>query len=64
MNCPGCQSDKLRVIEDEVDIGVGIQKHLIGWECEVCGHQIGACSFCGHPDFEPHSKWCDRETTK
>lgn len=39
MNCPRCGSEKYHEVKDEVDIGVGVQEHLIGYDCEACGYQ-------------------------
>jgi hypothetical protein len=36
-------------VADEVDIGVGVMKHIYGYDCVNCGHQIGMCSECGLP---------------
>ena len=61
--CPRCGSDCL-LLEEEVDIGVGTQRHFIGWECEKCGH-IAACNSCGIPligiaenKIGSHYTWC------
>jgi hypothetical protein len=37
--CPICGGEAIRM-EDEVDIGVGTLKHLVGWDCLKCG-QVG-----------------------
>lgn len=39
MNCPKCGSVKYHEVKDEVDIGVGVQEHFIGYDCEDCGYQ-------------------------
>jgi hypothetical protein len=57
MNCPKCNRPGCEEVIDEIDIGVGIQKHTIGFECPDCGN-IGICNECGAPDFKPHSNWC------
>ena len=56
MKCPKCglEGEKL---EEEVDIGVGVQKHLIGMECKNCG-QMTVCNSCGQWDYLPHYTWC------
>lgn len=57
MICPECGNGELVVIEDEVDIGVGTQKHVLGWECPKCGGQFMVCENCGA--LAPnHEAWC------
>jgi hypothetical protein len=58
MNCPKCHGPGAEEIADEVDIGVGIMRHVTGWDCMECG-QIAACYSCGVPDFLPHRKGCE-----
>ena len=53
--CPRCGLDCV-VVTDEVDIGVGIQEHILGWDCSHCG-PISACNECGAPD-DNHHPWC------
>lgn len=48
MICPDCNSE-LSLIYDEVDIGVGIQKHLHSIECPKCG-PLAFCDQCGKLD--------------
>ncbi len=57
MKCPKCQKEGAAECTDEVDIGVGIQKHVFGAECEHCG-QMSLCNACGAWDFETHQSWC------
>lgn len=57
MNCPVCNNPCAEECADEVDIGVGIQKHVYGFECPVCG-QIPVCSTCGGLG-ENHARWCN-----
>ena len=57
MNCP-CGNTEMIEITEDVDIGVGIQHHLLGWECPKCGSQFGLCYECGAADFMEHHKWC------
>lgn len=45
-DCPYCHQPAERVTE-EVDIGVGVQEHFIGLDCNHCGRQITACQGCG-----------------
>jgi hypothetical protein len=56
-NCPICDAVRCLVIQDEVDIGVGVQTHVLGWECEQCG-EIAACNLCGGPVGPDHDKEC------
>lgn len=68
MTCPIC-GGVVEVIEDEVDIGVGVQKFLRGIVCATCG-EFAACDYCGalharlNPngdvtDYAPHATWCE-----
>jgi hypothetical protein len=57
VTCPLCNQKLAEELCDEVDIGVGVQKHVFGYECEACG-QIGICSECGIPDGLPHASFC------
>ncbi len=46
--------------EEEVDIGVGVQRFLAGWECAEHGGICGVCFSCGvadRPDYT-HQAWC------
>ena len=45
---------------EEVDIGVGVQKHLVGWECPEHGGLCGVCSSCGVAEKVgyTHQVWC------
>jgi len=56
--CPKCGTHKLQEVTEEVDIGVGVQKHLLGYECLKCGIAIAACPLCGVPEGERHKAWC------
>ncbi len=58
MNCALCEHE-LTILEDEVDIGVGTQKHIIGAECSNCGELYAACNYCG--SVEGHENWCDSD---
>lgn len=58
MNCPHCNSHRLEEVAEEVDIGVGVQRHVTGWECLECGSAIAACPHCGRPEGEGHAAWC------
>ncbi len=60
--CPKCGAEGAVELAEEVDIGVGIQRHVYGYECSECG-QIAVCISCGMPDFLPHAKWCETTGT-
>jgi len=61
VSCPKCGFSCAIEIEEEVDIGVGIQKFITGWDCERCG-QMGACTSCGIAIGTEHRRWCDAKT--
>lgn len=55
--CPGCDGP-CEEVADEVDIGVGIQRHVTGVICPTCG-EIAFCPECGTAiDVKKHSAWC------
>ena len=56
MDCPRCKGSNFEAVTDEVDIGVGIQEHVIGGECQECG-PIFVCDACGGWD-DKHYDWC------
>jgi hypothetical protein len=58
VTCPKCHIGGAYELFDEVDIGVGVQKHVYGYDCPLCG-QIGVCASCGALDFRPHASWCE-----
>ena len=45
---------------EEVDIGVGVQRFLNGWECYEHGGICGTCNGCGVADRVgcTHRSWC------
>lgn len=45
---------------EEVDIGVGVQRFLTGWECYEHGGICGTCNGCGVADRPgyTHGSWC------
>lgn len=63
MNCPKCNQNCCEELAEEVDIGVGIQKHVFGYECEACG-QFSVCNNCGAIEGVPHASWCHDFKTK
>lgn len=56
MNCPKCNSPGAEECAEEVDIGVGTQRFVYGYECVICG-QLVVCRTCGGVDTD-HSTWC------
>ena len=46
--------------EEEVDIGVGIQRFLTGWQCPDHGGICGVCYGCGTAEKigYTHELWC------
>ena len=46
MNCPKC-AKVFEELYEEVDIGVGIQRHFVGYECNACGYLVAVCDWCG-----------------
>ncbi len=63
MNCPICKNPKCEECADEVDIGVGVQRHVFGYECPDCG-QLAVCSTCGVVGNLPHHPVCATITEK
>lgn len=62
IKCPFCNNPKCEECADEVDIGVGIQKHVFGFDCPNCG-QLTVCPGCGeieNPKAKEtkHQVWC------
>ncbi len=62
---PPCSHCKAALTADviEVDIGVGVQRHTMGWSCpNGCPFGLSACSGCGVPLVEAavHHRWCQR----
>lgn len=56
VKCPMCGCDGFELLIEYVDIGVGVQEHVMGGECIECG-SIPVCSDCG--DFGGgHRSWC------
>lgn len=56
MNCPICNRPNVEEHADEVDIGVGVQKHIYGYICDECG-EIAVCPICGGLANQ-HSEYC------
>ena len=57
MKCKFCNDPRAEVISEEVDIGVGVQVEIVGYDCPACGpHTV--CGTCGAWDFEPCPQWC------
>ena len=56
IDCPKCGKRQATEQAEEVDIGVGIQRHVYGYECPDCGLLV-KCDNCGGIDND-HMKWC------
>lgn len=56
--CPTCGGPG-EAIYEEVDIGVGVQRFCIGFECAGCQQRVATCHECGTPlDGREHAVWC------
>lgn len=57
--CPDCGRE-LDVVNEEVDIGVGIQTFAVALECHEHGGICGLCYGCGVPQLDgyEHRPWC------
>jgi hypothetical protein len=65
VKCPICGRVDTEECAEEVDIGVGVQRHIWGYVCATCG-ELPVCSHCGAvgDDAKDHFMWCDREVRK
>lgn len=56
--CPICNA-LAEEVSEEIDIGVGVQKFVTGWECPQCG-PIAIRNCCGTVELagHPHATWC------
>lgn len=54
---------KAEPFEEEVDIGVGVQKFLTGWQCPEHGGICGGCPQCGVAEIigRTHESWCSEK---
>ncbi len=57
MKCNKC-GEQMEAITDEVDIGVGVQTHVRGYDCK-CGNALGVCDGCGALSCDPCRDWCE-----
>ncbi len=58
--CPMCNKRGLVGLYEEIDIGMGIQKHLIGYECHACDEPlIPICDSCQVMEGKEHKEWSD-----
>jgi len=55
MTCPRCGSEDGHKLYEEVDIGLGVQTYVYGYDCPECG-QVAFCTACGAVDG--HEAWC------
>ena len=53
-----CGAPMTELVE-EVDIGVGVQRHIRGYECPACGEQIALRDCCGSVVGAAHRSWCE-----
>lgn len=62
---PGC-GKPLDPVHEEVDIEVGVQTFLTGYECPEHGGICGVCYGCNKPNLPryEHYDWCDRKEEK
>ena len=44
--CPKCHKPIAMILTEDIDIGVGVQRHIIGADCLDCG-QLTPCNTCG-----------------
>ncbi|KKM96505.1 hypothetical protein LCGC14_1177400 [marine sediment metagenome] len=57
-DCRRCKTGQLVALTNEVDIGVGMLSHVLGYECPNCGIFV-VCPDCGIAlDSRPHWDWC------
>jgi len=59
-DCPKCGSPGFEIIDEDVDIGVGTQPHILYGECLMCG-QVEYCDMCGAWETKEgvlHEQWC------
>jgi hypothetical protein len=58
VSCPVCHGPTYEHAE-EVDIGVGVQRFIVGYECQTCG-SFPVCNSCGVIEFpgKEHHYWC------
>lgn len=61
-SCPICGDPGFELIQEEVDIGVGVQTFVTGGWCPKC-EEVPFCTGCGEFARKPsgeieHSKWC------
>jgi len=59
MNCPVCSAPDCVELADDIDIGVGTQKHIYGYECAHCG-EMPVCDSCNGVLVAGigHRSWC------
>ena len=63
--CPICGGPDFELVQEEVDIGVGIQTFVTGGWCPKCEH-VPFCTWCGEFSHSEdgkieHSGWCQRD---
>jgi predicted RNA-binding Zn-ribbon protein involved in translation (DUF1610 family) len=60
MRCPRCNLEGCEECAEEVDIGVGLQRFVYGYECPKCG-ALARCDTCGTITNE-HAEWCQEDS--
>lgn len=48
----------MEAMTEEIDIGIGVQEHLLGWTCPNCGEGLSVCASCGVPEGTDCRPWC------
>lgn len=61
MKCPKCDRTDAEELVEEVDIGVGTLRAVVGYECPDCGI-MGRCPCCGSWDYQICPSWCDAKS--
>jgi hypothetical protein len=57
LRCPKCGGSRYIERIEDVDIGVGTVKRLVGGDCEDCG-SFDNCADCGTWPWESHREFC------
>jgi len=56
--CPYCKAE-LEPVYEEIDIGVGMMRRLVGAQCKGGDrHVFAACNTCEQLDVEGCAPWC------
>ena len=60
VECPKCGCKEAEEIVEEVDIGVGVQRFVVGYICPKC-REFSICSGCGAPEGTACERWCNKD---